>query len=149
MQQELELHKQLSSAQEKHAYFLLAAAGSAIGFTLTQTKTEALSFFHIPLGLAIVCWGLSFFTGLQFIKYRNSSTYLNFIYLQHTRKLGGLGQTAEVQKLKTIIENDFKDGTEQQGKKQGFYGLVQSTTLLLGATLYVIWHVIKMANVAV
>jgi hypothetical protein len=35
---QMEVYKQHRNAQEKYVYFLLAAAGAAIGFAVNQTK---------------------------------------------------------------------------------------------------------------
>lgn len=45
---ELEMGKLFKASQERYVYFLLAAAASAIGFAMTQSKFEPLGFIHIP-----------------------------------------------------------------------------------------------------
>ena len=57
---ELEVYRQHRVSQDKYAYFLLAAAGAAIAFSLNQTHSAALSRSHWSLAGAGLCWGLSF-----------------------------------------------------------------------------------------
>lgn len=56
-----ELYRAHRTAQDKYTYFILAAAGAAIAFALNQTHDATLSWFKLPLGAAVLCWGLSFF----------------------------------------------------------------------------------------
>ncbi|MGL5610577.1 MAG: hypothetical protein ACRDDN_21150, partial [Aeromonas veronii] len=61
---EVELIKMYKAAQEKYIYFLMAAAGSGIGFAIVQTKVEKLAYHHALWGLSVVLWALSFLCGL-------------------------------------------------------------------------------------
>jgi len=144
--QEVELHKQYKAAQDKYVYFLLAAAASAIGFAMTQTKTEALTLFQIPLAIGVFSWVVSFYSGLQCIEFSTSVTYQNFNYLQFTRKLSGFTQDARTIELAKQMELDFTNTTDLQGKKLNFYGKLQGASLLFGAFFYIIWHVLRMYN---
>jgi hypothetical protein len=49
----LELFRALRDTQEKYVYFLLAAAGAAIGFALSQTQQATLSWSKLPLAGAV------------------------------------------------------------------------------------------------
>jgi hypothetical protein len=144
--QEVELHKQYKAAQDKYIYFLLAAAASAIGFAMTQTKTEALTIFQIPLALGVFSWVVSFYSGLQCIEFATSVTYQNFNYSQFKRKLSGLTQDAKTLELAQQIELDFTNTTDLQAKKLNFYGKLQGSSLLFGAFCYIIWHILRMYN---
>jgi hypothetical protein len=59
-----ELHKAHRDSAEKYIYFLLAAAGAAIAFAATQTQSATLTWIKLPLGLAVLCWGMSFSAGV-------------------------------------------------------------------------------------
>jgi len=141
--QEIELHKQYKAAQDKYVYFLLAVAASAIGFAMTQTKTEALNIFHIPLAIGVFGWVVSFYSGLQCIEFATSVTYQNFNYLQFTRKLSGFTQNTETLKLAKEMELDFTNTTDLQAKKLNFFGKLQGASLLLGALFYIIFRLAR------
>lgn len=140
---ELELQKQFKASQEKYIYFLLAAAASAIGFAMTQSKVEPLEWIHIPLGLSIVLWALSFISGLRFIEYSTSFTFQNQNYLAFKRELKSYSQVEAV-KLLNEFEISMSETTEKQRQKMEFYGSTQSISLLLGALSYIVWHIFRM-----
>ena len=77
MDHELELWRAHRAMQEKHTYFLLAAAGACIGFALTQSKDMALSASMYPLGAALALWGVSFLLGCRHIEGALSITFAN------------------------------------------------------------------------
>ena len=140
---ELELQKQFKASQEKYIYFLLAAAASAIGFAMTQSKVEPLEWIHIPLGLSIVFWALSFISGLHFIEYSTSFTFQNQNYLAFKREIKSYSQIEAV-KLLNEFKAHMSKNSEKQLQKMKFYGNTQSISLLLGALSYIVWHIIRM-----
>lgn len=140
---ELELQKQFKASQEKYIYFLLAAAASAIGFAMTQSKVEPLEWIHIPLGLSIVFWALSFISGLRFIEYSISFTFQNQNYLAFKREIKSYSEIEAV-KLLNEFKTQLSKTTEKQQNKMKFYSSTQSISLLLGALSYIVWHIIRM-----
>src|SRR5215204_717165 len=73
----LEVYRQLRLGQDKYTYFLLAAAGAAIGLAVNQTQGSALTWSQVPLGIAVLCWGLSFTFGCRHLVYVNANLYAN------------------------------------------------------------------------
>ncbi|MGD9554440.1 MAG: hypothetical protein AB7D96_03120 [Arcobacteraceae bacterium] len=140
---ELELQKQFKASQEKYIYFLLAAAASAIGFAMTQSKVEPLEWIHIPLGLSIVFWALSFISGLRFIEYSISFTFQNQNYLAFKREIKSYSEIEAV-KLLNEFKTQLSKTTEKQQNKMKFYSSTQSISLLLGALSYIVWHIFRM-----
>lgn len=140
---ELELQKQFKASQEKYVYFLLAAAASAIGFAMTQSKVEPLEWIHIPLGLSVILWALSFISGLRFIEYSTSFTFQNQNYLAFKREIKSYSQIEAV-KLLNEFKAHMSKTSEKQLQKMKFYGSTQSISLLLGALSYIVWHIIRM-----
>lgn len=66
---QLELYRQHHTAQDKYTYFLLAVVGAAIGFAVNETHSMKMSMSQIPLALAIMFWGLSFYFGCKQLQY--------------------------------------------------------------------------------
>ena len=143
---ELELQKQFKASQEKQIYFLLAAAASAIGFAMTQSKVEPLEWIHIPLGLSVLLWALSFISGLRFIEYSTSFTFQNQNYLAFKREIKSYSQVEAV-KLLNEFKTRMSETSEKQLQKMKFYGSTQSISLLLGALSYIVWHIFRMWTV--
>lgn len=77
-----DLHKAHSQAQEKYTYFLLAAAGAAIGFAVQKTEGLPLSWWLLPVGIATVIWGASFYCGCKNLDRVSAATSANFNLLQ-------------------------------------------------------------------
>ncbi|UCE60878.1 MAG: hypothetical protein JSU63_03835 [Phycisphaerales bacterium] len=53
------------AAQSRYDYFLMAVAGSAIALSVQRTTGELLAWSMIPLGIAVLLWGFSFFAGIR------------------------------------------------------------------------------------
>jgi len=128
--------------QDKHVYFLLAAAGASIGFAITRTNDAALHWAQVPLGLAVLCWGLSFYYGCRNVDFTSETVFVNTELLrirsgQHP--MAGvhpqaMAVGAEVA-LKAIDRNSNAAGNALRW---------QFRLLLLGAVLFVVWHVGEM-----
>src|SRR4051812_14800739 len=82
---EVELYKLHRQGQDKFVYFLLAAAGAAIGFALTQTNGKALSLSQLPLGLAGCCWAGSFVYGCHRLRLIDAQLFNNAEMLRMAR----------------------------------------------------------------
>ncbi len=53
----------IESAEDKYVYFLLGIAAAAIAYGMQRTSTASLHPADSMLGLAFVCWGVSFWAG--------------------------------------------------------------------------------------
>lgn len=133
-----ELRLQFRQQQEKFVYYIIALSVSAIAFSVYRTNGEHLKYIQIPLGLAVLSWGISIYCGITFLKYSISTLYNNNTYLE----LKG-GQTENSQrkdiKLKAIKEAILinAETSSKYFKWQGrlFYG---------GMVLFIVWHISEM-----
>jgi hypothetical protein len=137
-----EIYKVLNTSQDKYVYFILTASVAAIGFTITQTKTLSLSLTQIPLGLSLICWGLSFWFGCRNREYYNSTLYSNgeLIKVQ-------TGQNPRVGNDPRLIQaatEGMMKALNHNSDKINLYGSLQMRMFLTGAIFYIIWHVIEM-----
>ncbi|MFQ2043621.1 hypothetical protein [Aeromonas veronii] len=145
---EVELIKMYKAAQEKYIYFLMAAAGSGIGFAIVQTKVEKLAYHHALWGLSVVLWALSFLCGLQFIEHLNSTTFQNANYLGLKRDLSNC--TIEQRKsLAADVHAVYQSTMDRHQQSMEFFGKWQMYLLLSGALCYVVWHIYKMYLVVI
>lgn len=143
---ELELSKQFKASQERYVYFLLAAAASAIGFAMTQSKVEPLAWIHLPLGLSVLLWAVSFFAGLRFVEYSTSVTFQNQNYMAFKRELKSFHEDRAAELL-AEFKSKLNKTLERQVGKMKLYGNMQSLCLLCGALLYILWHVLRMGSI--
>ncbi len=144
-QNELEVYRQLRTSQDKYTYFLLAAAASAVALSVNRTTGATLSYWQTPLGLAVLCWGLSFYFGCRHIAYVNSTLYTNSVLLRvqgGTRPVAGRSPqaiAADAERITREMEANSEDANR--------YGHWQFRLLICGALLYIVWHVLEMARV--
>lgn len=137
-----EIIRVLREYQSKYTYFLLAAAGASIGFSLTQTQGVILSWSQVPLGIAVFCWGVSFFCGCRHLEYVSSTLYANSEMLDveagKHREVGNHPQMihAASEGIRQAIENNI-NAASALGQRQFRF-------LILGACLYIFWHVLEM-----
>jgi hypothetical protein len=126
-------------ASEKYTYFLLAGAGAAIAFAVTQSQTATLSWSKLPLAAAVVCWGISFYFGCRQVQTRASLMFQNFQMLRVRD-----GEHPEFPPNPAVI-NVIRKILEEQSNKSGASGAWQFRFLIGGAFFYVVWHVTEMA----
>lgn len=137
-----EVFRVLRESQSKYTYFLLAAAGAAIGFALTQTQDESLACSQLPLGIAVFLWGISFFCGCRHLAYVNSTLYANTVLLKIES-----GQHPAVGNHPQYIQatsEGVRQAIEQNSESANRLGHWQFRFLIAGAVFYVIWHLLEM-----
>lgn len=130
------------TAQDKYAYFILAAAGAAIGFAITRTGEMPLAWSQVPLALAIVAWGLSFFFGCRYIAYVQSTLYANSELLrvrEGRHPLAGINPQAIA-----AASAGITSAMESNNNRASFFADLQFNLLIGGGVLYVAWHVLEM-----
>lgn len=138
----IEISRQLHSAQDKYTYFLLAFVAAAIAYAMKLTTGSVLSYSMIPLGFAILCWGISFLFGCRMLNYSHSNLYANGEALEIQR-----GNNPQIgkhpQKIEAACEG-IRQAFESNNEKISFYGKWQFRFLIIGSLLFLSWHIIEM-----
>ena len=132
-----DLRKSQNESLEKYAYFLLAAAGAAIGYSLSKTDNKFLGWNLMPLGMAVLSWGLSFYFGCKYILCKQKANAIN---IQAGNRI--LGTVSPIERNKIIQEADalfYATMTDltKNGKRQ-------FTCLIGGVIFFVLWYVIEL-----
>jgi hypothetical protein len=140
---QLELFRALRAAQEKYDYFILAASGTAIAFALTQTRDQGLSPVHALLGAAILCWGLSFYSGCKHLLHASSILWSN-AELVKTQD-GDNPLVGRNQQAADYIIDLIRKSLETAADKSASASLWQFRLFLTGGILYIVWHIAEMA----
>lgn len=140
---EFELVKISNAAQDKITYFLMAAAASGIGFAISQTKTEALVLHHLIWLFAVLVWSVSFWAGIRLTMNGNSVKFKNVGYVRSLNELENFEET-EAKELESLTHTKFNESFEMHQTRMGFWGTLQMYTLLLGALVYISWHLVRM-----
>src|SRR5947207_633954 len=140
---DLELFRLHRAEQSKYVYFILAAAAGGIALAVRVTAEATLHWALLPLGGAVVCWGLSFFYGCRNLQYVQGILRANVALLQMARgehpMVGPdpVRRAAATGVLREIIEADIE--------ATGHHYLWQFRYLVAGAVLFIGWHVLQIA----
>jgi hypothetical protein len=139
---ELEVYRAHRTAQEKYSYFMLAAAGAAIGFSVTRTQGLVLSWSQIPLAAAVICWGFSFFCGCMNLRYVESNLYANMSLLKVIS--GKHPDVGNHPQMMQAASEGIRSAMESNSNRTTFYGRWQFYLMMLGAVSFVGWDVYEM-----
>lgn len=137
------LHEQLTTAQSKYAYFLLAGAASAIALALNRTAALALAFSQVPLGLAVICWGLSFYFGCRHIAYVAATLSANAALAMI--QAGVHPEIPPHPEYQRAAAEGTRDAANDNAFAAGRNARRQFRLLIMGALCYVAWHILQMA----
>jgi len=133
-----QLSSQLRAAQERHVYFLLAAAASAIAFALVRTEGRALALQMLPLGGAVLAWGASFASGCRLVAYLNSALYANADLVKVEDGIHPLARSLHERQVASEV---IREAIDRKGERSEALGRAQFTFLVVGACLYIAWQV--------
>ncbi len=128
----------LRTARDKHTYFLLAASASAIAFAITQTRTLGVSWSQVPLALAVLFWGLSFYFGCKCARY-TQALHQDSAWLHETEgAMENMPETKE--EIMEMLSDSYGDNLSltQLSDNLQFYFLIS------GGVSFLVWHVIEM-----
>jgi hypothetical protein len=142
MDDQIEIKRQFRQQQEKYAYYIIALCVAAIAFSITITRDASLKFSQIPLGLAVLTWGLSIYFGLKFIQTIISALHSNNSYLdviKGTHPIVG----NHPQKIE-YASNILKETMEEKGKTAGKFYDRQNTFFFMGFISFIVWHILEM-----
>jgi hypothetical protein len=137
---QVELAQQRTTQQGKLVYYLIALSVAAIGFSVTQTINDHLSYSHIIVGISVLCWSGSVFCGLQFIKVLIRTGAINIRYLreQEGRKEKNTDyRESEIRYRKEIEEVNKRSEPAFNWQHYLFY---------LGLASFIAWHIIRMSQ---
>jgi hypothetical protein len=137
-----EIQRQFRQQQEKYVYYIVALAVSSIGFAIYKTSGQTLKWSQIPLAIAVLCWGVSIFCGLMFIKYVISNLYTNNEYFEILE-----GRNAKVGNHPEMIKvgvGAIKEAMEYNSTRSGKYFNWQGRLFYVGIVSFIAWHILEM-----
>ena len=137
-----EVYRSLRQVQDKHTYFLLAAAGAAIALAVNQSQGAAMAWSHVPLAAGVLSWGLSFFFGCRHIAYVSSTLYANAELLRV--ESGQHPEIAGHPQMMVAASEGIKQAIESNSERANRLGHLQFRFLVTGAIFYIIWHALEM-----
>lgn len=136
------IQQEFREKQEKYVYYLIALSVSAIGFSIYKTENKSLTYSQIPLALAVICWCISIYCGLKFLKYVISSLYANNGYYEIIKgRHPDIGNHPEF--IKAGVKG-FKEAIELNGKAMKIYFKFQGYLFYSGIMFFIFWHIFEM-----
>ena len=137
-----QIHSQLRTMQDKYTYFLLAVAASAIALSVQITKNATFSLDLIPLGLAVLAWAGSFYTGCIYIQYVQSNLVANSRYLKI--QSGTDNEVGSNPMLIRAASEGVMDAMEKNSDRATSLSAWQFKLLILGGIFYIVWYILEM-----
>jgi len=140
--EEVEIHRALRDAQNQYVYFLLGVAGAAIALAINATRASELSWSQLPLGAAVLAWGLSFYFGCRNRTLSTASLGANLALfdVRAGRHPATGGDPVRKAAGAEILRGIFEDHSSKANRAWQ----LQFWFLVGGAVLYVAWHVLEM-----
>lgn len=128
-----ELFRQHHESFEKLTYFLLASAGTSIGFGITLQDTLSFAWPDVLLIASIALWGISFLFGIKTTNLRRGIIYTNHIMLKEIAK-----DPVNADQIRKYA-GDL--GFEPKQKKLMLCSSLQLYFLFAGATSILLWRI--------
>lgn len=128
------LRDRLWDSLYKYIYYIVALCVSCIAFSVYQTIDDSLVWSQIPLGIAIICWSLSIYCGLMFIRLG-----IQVLFQDVTNRTFGRGGMNPVTKLNPInknLKNKHTTTTRYFRASEVLFGL--------GIISFLVWRIIEM-----
>jgi hypothetical protein len=138
----LEIYRLLTVGQSKYTCFILAVAAAAVAYSVKLTESSVLSDSMIPLGLATLFWGVSFYCGCRSLRYSLSNLHANLelnLILDGTHSKVGRDPSAIKAASKGIT-----DAWEYNANKGMLHAKMQTGFLIAGALCFIAWHLTEM-----
>jgi hypothetical protein len=141
-----EIRKVHQTGQDKYTYFLLAAAGAAIGFAVQKTEGLMLSWWLLPVATATVSWAGSFFAGCRNLYWVQASFSANFSLLElHNGSHSQQPQNPE--QLAAAIRG-VESALSHNANKAKLFGDWQFRLLIAGAVFFIAWRILEMVRLS-
>ncbi len=139
---ELELQKKLRDGTNKYVTFFLTVAGASIGFSTTQSSGLVLSVWVVPLAVALLFWGGSFYCGCRCLDLELSMLTLD---ADAARVAGGKNQFSNMIPPEVEFSNaNYINVFSFMSNRFSFFYKLQFYFYCIGALFFLCWHGIEM-----
>ena len=140
MEEQLEIQRQLRQSQEKYIYYILALCVSAIGFAVYITLDKSLNMIMIPLGLAIISWGISIYSGFRLLEISHAILWINNNMIEVVKGNNPISgyDPRKMQEGITYLQEEVDKASKIARKRFQ----LQRFCFILGMIFFIIWHVL-------
>lgn len=140
-----EIHKIHVAGDAKYTYFILAAAGAAIGFAVQKTEGLKMSWWLLPVGAATLSWALSFYFGCRSVRLVQKSLAANIQMLQlknGTHHATG-SRTEVAHAMQVLLKDSIEFGSKAVNSTQA-----QFFFFVFGAICFIAWRIAEMIRIS-
>jgi len=138
----LDLHRRHQETQAKYIYFLLAITASAVAFAIQKTSDHTLTSSLIPLAIAVLFWGCSFYFGCRHLVWVQAALRANYALLQ--LKSGVHPDQPQQQDHLNAAISGTTQALNQNADSANFYAIWQFRLLIIGSMFFIGWHILEM-----
>ncbi|MFM9985555.1 MAG: hypothetical protein ACKVOK_10015 [Flavobacteriales bacterium] len=139
-----ELAQHVRNLQEKFAYYIIGLDVAAIGFAIHQTVNQPLNYSQIPVGVAVICWSFSIWSGLSLLITTIESYKANINYIE-TGKGRNIMVGNDPNRI-ALARSIFYEKMVKSAEKGLPLFKRMNILFKLGVMLFIIWHVWEMYN---
>lgn len=137
-----DLARQFHEAQAKHIELLMALAASCIALSVHRTTGMHPTWPMVLLAAAVLCWAGSLVAGVRNRHYYLSTTFANVTLLRV--EAGEHPETGRHPQLIEAASKGLLSAMERNSDMAAKFADWQFYLLLVGAGLFVVWHVVDM-----
>jgi hypothetical protein len=138
----IELHKQHRTGHDKYTYFLLAVTASAVAFAVQKTTGIKITWSLIPIGIAVIFWGCSFYFGCRNLQWVQVTILANYSLLQLQK--GVYSNQPDHPILLEVAKEGVRSAINQNAEGAQFCAIWQFRLLIAGAVFFLLWHILEM-----
>jgi hypothetical protein len=140
-EKQVELYRLHRTEQSKYVYFILAAAAGGIALAVRLTSDATLHWSLVPLGVAVLSWGLSFYFGCRGLDSVSVLTRANAELLQV--QTGEHPKAGRHPQLQQVADEALREVMERENTAVGKNYGMQFRYLVGGAVFFIAWHVLR------
>ena len=133
-----EFFNQFNSGQNQYTYFIMAVVASGIAFALNKIDEKVFAWPLILFSQAIICWTISFFSGIRFQQLKNENLLIEYKNMDiKENDLHGM------EGVEALIEESAElklQAEKAQNKMHKMYNLL-NYFMILGMVLFIAYEI--------
>lgn len=138
-----EFFNQFNAGQNQYTYFIMAIDASGIAFAISKIDEKVFAWPLILFSFAIICWVISFFSGIRYQQLKNETLLLEYNNMDIREN-----DFPGIEGDKTVIEEESAklkmQAEKAQNKMHTKYNLL-NYFMILGMLLFVAYEIWEMA----
>lgn len=146
-----DLYKIAAETTAKYVYFLLAASGASIAYSVEVASKSSFSLPLLLLVISLASWGVSFYAGCKNLQYEIWVNNLCFSAQQATEAMQS-AQKNHMEKNVAPLRESYIQNIEKinqaldtNSSSANWYLVLQFRSFIFGIVIFVIWRAVELA----